>query len=156
MYILCKELEVPIMKAEFDMLEMENQICFPLYAASKEIIRRFKPFLDPFDLTYTQYITLAVLWEVETINVKTLGEYLYLDSGTMTPVLKKMENKGYITRTRSQQDERSVFVCLTDEGRALKAQASDISQKMNDCIKLSAEEMVQLKNLLCKALAGLA
>lgn len=143
------------MSAEYDMLKLENQLCFPLYAASKEIIRRYKPFLDPLDLTYTQYLTLMVLWDVDSINVKTLGEYLYLDSGTMTPVLKKMESKGYITRTRSQEDERSVSVCLTEEGRALKAKAAEIPAKLGACVKLTAEEAAQLHGLLNKVLAGL-
>lgn len=143
------------MSAEFDMLKLDNQLCFPLYAASKEIIRRYKPFLDPLDLTYTQYLTLMVLWDMDSINVKTLGEYLYLDSGTMTPVLKKMESKGYITRTRSQEDERSVSVCLTEEGRALKAKAAEIPAKIAACVKLTAEEADQLHGLVNKVLAGL-
>lgn len=143
------------MSAKYDMLKLENQLCFPLYAASKEIIRRYKPFLDPLDLTYTQYLTLMVLWDVDSINVKTLGEYLYLDSGTMTPVLKKMESKGYITRTRSLEDERSVSVCLTEEGRALKAKAAEIPAKLGACVKLTEEEAAQLRGLLNKVLAGL-
>lgn len=143
------------MSAKYDMLKLENQLCFPLYAASKEIIRRYKPFLDPLDLTYTQYLTLMVLWDVDSINVKTLGEYLYLDSGTMTPVLKKMESKGYITRSRSQEDERSVSVCLTEEGRALKAKAAEIPAKLGACVKLTEEEAAQLHGLLNKVLAGL-
>ncbi|MBQ7425617.1 MAG: MarR family transcriptional regulator, partial [Lachnospiraceae bacterium] len=89
---------------KYESLKLGNQLCFPLYACSKEIIRRYKPFLDDIDLTYTQYITMMVLWEKKTVNVKTLGECLYLDSGTLTPVLKKLEFKGYITRVRSSED----------------------------------------------------
>ena len=89
------------------MLKLENQLCFPLYACSKEIVRRYKPFLDPLDLTYTQYITMMVLWEKKAVTVKELGEKLYLDSGTLTPVLKKLESKGYLTRERSGKDEQN-------------------------------------------------
>jgi len=143
------------MGSEFDMLKMENQLCFPLYAASKELIRRYKPFLDPLDLTYTQYITLMVLWKMDPISVKALGECLYLDSGTMTPVLKKMESKGYISRTRNMEDERSVSVSLTEAGRALQEKAADIPEKLNTSIKLSDEEQRQLHGLLAKLLKGL-
>ena len=95
---------------EFDLLKLENQLCFPLYACSKEIIKKYKPFLDKLDLTYTQYITMLVLWEEKNINVKTLGDKLLLDSGTLTPLLKKLEEKGYIERKRSIKDERKLIV----------------------------------------------
>lgn len=137
---------------QFDTLKLENQLCFPLYACSKEIIRRYKPFLDPLDLTYTQYITLLALWEKQSISVKALGECLYLDSGTMTPVLKKLECKGYITRTRAIQDERSVVIALTKEGEALKEKARDIPVKLGSCVKLAPEETLKLHELLGKLL----
>mgnify|MGYP003304175005 CR=1 FL=1 len=99
-----------------DYLKLENQICFPLYVASKEIIRKYKPFLDEINLTYTQYITMMVMWEEKSICVKDLGRRLFLDSGTLTPVLKTLEKKGYITRSRSKEDERNLIVKITDLG----------------------------------------
>ena len=93
---------------KFDCLKLENQLCFPLYACSKEIVKKYKPFLDKIDLTYTQYITMIVMWEKREINVKELGNCLYLDSGTLTPLLKKLEQKGYVTRQRSEKDERNL------------------------------------------------
>ncbi len=143
------------MYEEYDMLKLENQLCFPLYACSKEIIRRYKPYLDPLDLTYTQYITMMVMWDKREITIKGLGKILYLDSGTLTPVLKKLEAKGYITRERSQEDERSVFVKITDKGRKLKEIAAEIPIKLGACVKLSAEESKQLHSLLYRVLFGL-
>lgn len=143
------------MYEEYDMLKLENQLCFPLYACSKEIIRRYKPYLDPLDLTYTQYITMMVMWERQEITIKGLGKILYLDSGTLTPVLKKLEAKGYITRERSQEDERSVFVTITDKGRKLKEIAAEIPIKLGACVKLSVEESKQLHSLLYRVLSGL-
>ena len=139
-------------ETKFDPLKLENQLCFPLYAASKEVIRRYKPFLDPLDLTYTQYITLMVLWDEKKMSVKELGERLYLDSGTMTPVLKKLESKHYIKRSRAPQDERSVIITLTEEGMALKEKASNVPTSMRGCISLSKEESVMLHGLLSKIL----
>ena len=136
-----------------DNLKLENQMCFPLYACSKEIIRRYKPFLGPLDLTYTQYLTLMALWEKQSISVKALGECLYLDSGTMTPVLKKLEHKGYITRTRAVQDERSVVIALTEEGLALKEKAQTIPARLSACVKLAPEEAATLHHLLRKLLS---
>ena len=104
------------MMDRYDCLKLKNQICFPLYACSKEIIRRYKPFLDRVDLTYTQYIAMMALWENEKMNVRELGRCLFLDSGTLTPVLKKLENKGYIARSRSKEDERNLIVTVTDKG----------------------------------------
>ena len=140
---------------EFDALKLENQLCFPLYACSKEIIRRYKPLLDPLDLTYTQYIALMVLWEKEKISVKELGEALYLDSGTLSPVLKKLENKNYIIRTRSHEDERSVFITLTNKGLALRKEAVVIPTKMGSFINLEPQEAAEMNRLLLKVLAGL-
>lgn len=140
---------------QFDPLKLENQLCFPLYVCSKEVIRRYKPYLDPLDLTYTQYIALLVLWEHRRISVKELGERLYLDSGTLTPVLKKLESKGYITRTRSREDERSVFVELTERGADLKQEAVGIPAHMGACVHLAPEEGMQLYTLLRKILTAL-
>ena len=102
-----------------NLLRLENQLCFPLYAASREVIKLYKPYLDLLDLTYTQYIAMLLLWEYGSMTVKEIGDHLFLDSGTLTPLLKKLEAKGVISRTRSQKDERNLDVALTDAGRAL-------------------------------------
>ena len=124
-------------------LKLENQLCFPLYAVSKEIIRRYKPSLDKLDLTYTQYITMMVMWEKKQVNVKELGEKLLLDSGTLTPVLKKLEHKGYITRERS----------VTDKGMALEDEALFVPKQMACSLALTKEESETLYALLHKLLA---
>ncbi len=139
---------------KYESLKLGNQLCFPLYACSKEIIRRYKPYLDDIDLTYTQYITMMVLWEKKTVNVKTLGESLYLDSGTLTPVLKKLESKGYIKRERSNEDERNLVVSITDEGYALRDKALSIPPAMGSCVKLSVEEYQCLYGLLYKIIGN--
>lgn len=136
----------------FDGLKLENQICFPLYAASREIIKNYRPFLDEIDLTYTQYITMMVLWEEKKISVKDLGKKLFLDSGTLTPVLKSMEAKGYIRRLRCKEDERVLFAEITQSGEELKNKAMTIPQKMSGCAKLSPEEAGILYKLLYKML----
>ena len=137
----------------FDTLRLENQLCFPLYAASREIIKKYKPFLDKLDLTYTQYITLMLLWEYKSMRVKEMGEKLYLDSGTLTPLLKKLEAKGLITRARSTEDERNLNVTITEEGEALKARAAEIPAQIIADINLSAEENHTLYQLLYQILA---
>ncbi|MCR4831181.1 MAG: MarR family transcriptional regulator [Pseudobutyrivibrio sp.] len=137
---------------KYDCLKISNQLCFPLYACSKEIVKRYKPYLDPIDLTYTQYITMMVVWEEKEITVKALGDKLYLDSGTLTPVLKKLEQKGYVKRSRSKDDERNLIITLTDEGLELKKQACEIPAKMGQCVKLSPGETEQLYSLLYKIL----
>ena len=139
---------------KYEALKLGNQICFPLYACAKEIIRKYKPYLDDIDLTYTQYITMMVLWEKKSVNVKTLGECLYLDSGTLTPVLKKLESKGYITRERSNEDERNLVVTITKEGDELRDKAVDIPRNMGTCVKLSAEEAKTLYELLYKIIGN--
>lgn len=140
---------------ELESLKLENQLCFPLYAAAKEVVRKYKPFLDEIDLTYTQYITMMVLWETRTINVKALGERLYLDSGTLTPLLKKLEAKGYVKRTRSSQDERNVIVEITSEGDQLAERAKYVPAKMGGCISLTPEEARTLYQLLYKIIGML-
>jgi len=142
------------MEKNYDVLKLENQLCFPLYACSKEIVRKYKPFLDAIDLTYTQYITMLVLWERKEISVKELGEYLYLDSGTLTPVLKKLEQKGYVTRARDTQDERVLLVTATDKGVALGKEAAAQRANMTLRTGLTAQEEAQLTELLYKVLAG--
>lgn len=140
------------MENNFDALKIENQLCFPLYAAAKEVVRKYKPFLDEIDLTYTQYITMMILWDKKEINVKCLGECLYLDSGTLTPLLKKLEAKGYIKRERSADDERNLIVSITEKGEELKQKASEVPIKMSGCINLTADEASQLYKLLYKVL----
>lgn len=140
---------------KYEALKLENQLCFPLYACSKEIVRKYKPYLDEIDLTYTQYITMMVMWEKESVNVKTLGECLYLDSGTLTPVLKKLEGKGYITRTRCKDDERTLCVEVTDAGKKLEDTAVKIPEQMGQCVQLNAQERETLYTLLYKILGEL-
>ena len=140
------------MEKKYDSLKLENQLCFPLYACSREVIKQYKPFLDELDLTYTQYIAMMVLWEHKSVTVKELGKYLFLDSGTLTPLLKKMEAKGLISRQRDQEDERSLIVSLTGEGEALKDRALEVPVKMAQCVRLSPEEAGELYRLLYKLL----
>ena len=140
---------------QFDCLKLENQLCFPLYACAKEIVRRYKPFLDELELTYTQYITMMVLWEKKELTVKELGEYLYLDSGTLTPLLKKLESKGYLVRERSKTDERNLLITITEEGERLRERAVVIPEKLGQCVDLSPEEATQLYQLLYKLLGKL-
>ncbi len=137
----------------YEGLKLENQLCFPLYAASREIIKRYRPFLDELELTYTQYITMMVFWQEKTINVKDLGRKLFLDSGTLTPVLKHLEAKNYITRSRSHEDERVVIAEITSEGEALKEKAASVPPKIACCIKLSPDEAITLYSLLYKLLS---
>ena len=143
------------MAGKYDSLKLENQLCFPLYACSKEIVRRYKTYLDRLDLTYTQYIVMMVMWEEKELNVKELGDKLFLDSGTLTPVLKKLEAKGYVTRERSKIDERTLIVTLTESGKELREKAVDIPIGMRGCLKLSDEEMVQLRTMLGKILSDM-
>ncbi|MBQ6888475.1 MAG: MarR family transcriptional regulator [Lachnospiraceae bacterium] len=140
------------MDNKYDALKLENQLCFPLYACSKEIVKKYKPFLDEIDLTYTQYIAMMVLWEHKEMNVKELGSYLFLDSGTLTPVLKKLEQKGYITRERTLKDERVLHVAITSEGEQLKEKAVEIPQKMSCCLCIEPEEALQLYQILHKVM----
>lgn len=144
--------EVNVFGDKYEALKLENQICFPLYACSREIVKRYKPFLDKIDLTYTQYIAMMVMWEKKSVNVKELGECLYLDSGTLTPLLKKLESKGYITRKRSDKDERNLIVAITTEGEKLKEKAVDIPFQMAGCTNLTSEEGMILYDLLYKIL----
>lgn len=136
--------------SRYDGLKLENQLCFPLYACSKEIVRKYKPYLDQLDLTYTQYITMLVLWEKKNLNVKELGNQLYLDSGTLTPVLKKLEAKGYVNRTRSTRDERNLNVSITKKGEELREMALEVPVKLRQCINLSSDEAYELYRLLYK------
>lgn len=142
------------MDKKYEALKLENQLCFPLYAASREVVKRYRPHLDAIDLTYTQYIAMMVMWEQKEITVKALGEKLFLDSGTMTPVLKSLESKGYVVRKRSTTDERSVSVILTESGEKLKETAVEIPAKVAGCVGLNAEEGLQLYKILYKILGS--
>ena len=139
---------------KYECLKLDHQLCFPLYVCAKEIVRRYKPFLDEIGLTYTQYITMMVLWERKELSVKELGEYLYLDSGTLTPVLKTLEQKGYVNRTRSKQDERNLLVTLTPVGEALKEKAVTIPHRMMNCLEVEPETAAKLYELLTKVMAS--
>ncbi len=143
------------MDNNYNKLKLENQLCFPLYAASKEIVRHYKPFLDKLDMTYTQYIAMMVMWEHKEVTVKELGKYLYLDSGTLTPLLKTMEKKGWVKRERSKEDERVLIVTVTDAGEALKEKAVCVPEQMADCVHLEHEEALELYRLLYKILENL-
>jgi len=125
---------------KYDLLRLDNQLCFSLYVCSKEIIRQYKPLLDPYGLTYTGYIILMAIWEEDGITIKDLGERLYLDSGTLTPLLKKLESQGYITRSRSKKDERNVYITLTKKGRDFQDEALSIPEKMVCSLGLDMEE----------------
>ena len=135
-----------------ELLKLENQLCFPLYVCSKEVVRRYTPYLDELGLTYTQYLVMLALWEYGPASVGELGERLYLDSGTLTPLLKKMEGKGLVERRRDAADERRVTIVLTDEGTALKERAYDVPVSMGACVDITAEEGAELVRLLRKVL----
>ncbi len=133
-------------------LLLENQLCFPLYAAAKEVLSRYKPLLDEIGLTYTQYIVMMVLWEDKELSVSQLGDRLHLDSGTLTPPLKRLAEKNLIHRERSTQDERQVIITVTGAGEALKEKALEIPQKISRCVNLEPEEAYTLYRLLYKVL----
>jgi DNA-binding MarR family transcriptional regulator len=140
---------------KYEALKLENQLCFPLYACSKEIVRSYKPFLDKIDLTYTQYITMMVLLEKKKVNVKTLGKCLFLDSGTLTPVLKKLESKGFINRERNAADERNLEVTITPAGEKLRDEALFIPENIGSCVKLTSDEAKELYRLLYKVIGNI-
>jgi DNA-binding MarR family transcriptional regulator len=136
----------------YDALKLENQLCFPLYAASREVIKQYRPYLDELDLTYTQYIAMMVLWETGSISARDLGRRLYLDSGTLTPVLKGLAERGYISRRRSEKDERVLIAELTERGKSLRDRALSVPAQVAGCIQLDTEEAAQLYQLLYKVL----
>lgn len=140
------------MNQEYEALKLKNQLCFPLYAASREVIKQYRPYLDAMNLTYTQYIAMMVFWEKQKINVKALGKKLFLDSGTLTPVLKSLEAKGLIRRFRCAEDERVLIAELTEQGVKLREQAKSVPQKAAGCMKLSQQEAMELYRLLYRIL----
>jgi len=139
---------------KYDCLKLDNQLCFPLYAAAKEVVRKYKPFLDKLDLTYTQYIAMMVIWEQKKLHVTELGKKLYLDTGTISPLIRKLKQKKYITISRDSADERVQIIEITKEGEALREEALSVPKGMaqNRCIDLSLEEACTLKSILEKIL----
>jgi len=137
---------------EKEMMKLENQLCFPLYAAARSVTGLYTPWLKQLGLTYTQYITFLVLWEKDGITVGEICDRLMLDNGTVSPLLKKMEGAGYITRSRSTEDDRVVVITLTEQGRAMQDKAKDIPEKVGGCIDLSPEKAIKLYELLYELL----
>jgi DNA-binding MarR family transcriptional regulator len=135
-----------------DQLQLSEQVCFPVYVLAKEIINQYRPFLEELKLTYPQYLVMLVLWEHEEQTVNQLGEKLKLDSGTLTPLLKRMEVKKFVTRIRSTTDERLVHIALTEKGKALKEKATCIPTQLIESMGLSTEDLLNLKNIITKIL----
>lgn len=133
-------------------LQLKNQLCFPIYATSRLMTRIYQPLLESLDLTYTQYLAMLVLWEHGSLSVSQIGEQLLLESNTLTPLLKKLEQKGLITRQRQPHDERTVTVSLTDKGQALQAEAACIPEKLMEGTNLSLEQIMEIKNFMWKLL----
>lgn len=132
----------------YEALKLDNQLCFPLYAVSREVVKKYKPFLDEIDLTYTQYITMMVLWEERKIMVKDIGARLFLDSGTLTPVLNALKRKGLVTSKRSETDRRDVYAVITPKGMMLREKAVEIPKKVGECIDLPQEDAMALYRIL--------
>lgn len=143
------------MTTKFDPLKLENQLCFPLYVCAKEIVKAYRPYLDGLNLTYTQYITMMVMWEHKRIRVKEAGELLYLDSSTLTPLLKRLEEKGYIKRIRSSEDERDLIVTITDKGEALREKALSVPGRLATCIGAEPEKAMALYSSLYEIIGKL-
>lgn len=139
----------------FDSLKLENQICFPLYAASREVVKLYRPHLDALNLTYTQYIAMMVMWEEKQCSVKELGKRLYLDSGTLTPVLKSLEQKGYVRRFRMENDERVMLTEITVKGEELREKAKEVPPKVGCRFLLSIEDSIELYRLLYTLLGNI-
>jgi DNA-binding MarR family transcriptional regulator len=138
-----------------ELLKLENQLCFPLYAASRLVTKCYQPLLDEFDLTYPQYLVLLILWETDEVNLKVFAERLYLQSNTLTPLLKRMEEMELISRTRSQEDERSIIISLTEKGKQLKTKAPKIVKALVKDLGISLSEAEQLHGLLYKLIGHL-
>lgn len=139
---------------KYDALKLENQLCFPLYACAREIVKKYRPYLDELDLTYTQYIAMMVFWEKGKCSAKELGEKLYLDSGTLTPVLKSLEKKGLVKRGRAESDERLLIVSITEKGEELRERAVDVPFEVAKCIDIDDGESVALYKTLYKILSA--
>lgn len=135
-----------------DPLDLKNQVCFPIYALAKEVVNHYRPLLEALDLTYSQYLVLLVLWSEKEQTVGQIGEQLSLDSGTLTPLLKRMEQKNIVVRKRSSEDERVVKLSLTEKGLLLKEQAKEIPCKLMDSMQVSEEDVLELKRVITKIL----
>lgn len=133
-----------------EILKLDNQMCFALYVSSRETIKKYKTLLDPLNLTYTSYITMLALWEKDNITIKSLGERLHLDSGTLTPLLKKLEKKGFLLRERRSDDERNVYITLTSQGHALKKDAVNVPRQLLNSSNFDKESTLKIINLLHK------
>lgn len=140
---------------KYDCIRLDNQLCFPLYACAKEVVRQYRKPLDEIGLTYTQYVVMMVLWENGGMTEGELGKRVHLDSGTLAPLLKRLEKQGLVNRIRPDNNERKLFLALTEEGEALKEKAVMIPEAMKGCIPLAEEDMVLLRDLLTRALAGM-
>ena len=137
---------------KYSSIRLNNQLCFPLYACAKEVIRQYRKPLEKLGLTYTQYIVMMVLWEFGEMTEGELGKRVHLDSGTLAPLLKRLEKLGFINRIRPKSNERKLLISLTEQGAALKERAVNVPQEMDGCIPLSEDELSMLKKLLDKAL----
>ena len=143
------------MSQKYEQLKLENQLCFPMYACARKIVNAYNPYLKPLGLTYTQYIVFMVLWEKESVNVGQLGEMLKLDAGTLTPLLKRLEKEGYVTRKRSKEDERVTIISITDKGNGLKEKCKDIPLELaKKGSPLSENDAKELYRLLYLFLDG--
>ncbi len=140
------------METKSDALLLENQLCFPLYACAKEVVRQYRKPLEPLGITYTQYLVMMALWEYGRMTERQLGRILHLESSTLAPLLKRLESQGLIDRIAPESKERKLFLDLTEKGRAMKKQAEEVPEAMRSCIPLETEEMQTLKSLLCKAM----
>jgi len=135
-----------------DYLKLEHQACFPVYALSRVLTAHYKPILEAIDLTYPQYLVMMVLWEHQQLSVKEIGEQLLLDSGTLTPMLKKLETRSLVKRTRNTADERMVFISLTDQGQALRNKAADVPESFKCSLGLTVEELTTLRDIATSVL----
>ena len=142
------------MNSDYELLLLSNQVCFPTYAVANKILRRYQPLLKKLNLTYTQYVAMMVLWEKETVNEKDLVNALYLQANTLTDMLKKLKNKGFVDIRKDEDDKRNIVISLTEEGRRLKEEAVNVPKTLIDEHWLTDEEVVQFKALLYKLLKG--
>lgn len=133
---------------KYDALKLENQLCFPLYVCAKGIVKLYRPYLKPLGLTYTQYIAMMVLWEKKEVTVSEMGQALYLDSGTLTPLLKKLEQKGLLTRRRTPGDGRGVLAAITKRGEALQGAAAHVPEQLFPCLSISLDQTKESQQML--------
>ena len=144
------------MSEKYEALKLDNQLCFPLYTASRSVIQRYQPMLKDLDITYPQYLVLMVLWEKDEVNLSTIAEKLQLQSNTLTPLLKRLQQRGFLERKRSETDERNIVITLTEKGKKLKDQACDVPGLLAEQIPLSMEEAKELYRLLYKMIGEMS